>query len=197
MADGKVKTSISTYTNMPAKFLNAAYNWQFVETDGSLGIHNAAYAVGLLKASIGDLTGDNNEDGLPDSWQIANFGAGFATNPAAGPNAINNAGGVPNWMMCSLNLNPTGAFSVDGSGAIYVHDGNIENGATNTIAIYTAAEIAFDTVPGTTYQIQGISQLTGSWSNISTNIPGTGNTISYMTPTRGVQQMFYRVVHTP
>ena len=42
MADGLVKTSVTTYTNMPAKFLQAAYNWQFVSNDGSLGIHNCA-----------------------------------------------------------------------------------------------------------------------------------------------------------
>ncbi|MDD5139180.1 MAG: hypothetical protein PHY43_02840 [Verrucomicrobiales bacterium] len=197
VADGLVKTSVSTKTNWPTKFLNAAWNWQFVNVEGSKGVHNAPYAVGVLKASIGDLTGDDNNDGLPDSWQIAYFGAGFATNAAAGPNALNNTAGVPNWMMCSLNLNPFGAFTVAGSGAIYINDGNVVNGATNTIAIYTAAEIAFDTVPGTSYQIQGISQLTDSWQNISTNIPGTGSTISYLTPTHGVQQMFYRVVHTP
>jgi hypothetical protein len=198
-ADGLVKTLSYSWpkTNMPAKFLKAGYNWMFVNADGSKGIHNAAFAVGLLKASIGDLTGDNNNDGLPDAWQIAYFGDGFATNTAAGPNAINNTAGVPNWMMASMGLDPRGAFTVAGSGAIYINDGNIVNGATNTIAIYNAAEIAFDTQVGTSYQIQGISELTGAWSNISTNIPGTGSTISYLTPTRGVQQMFYRVVHTP
>jgi hypothetical protein len=197
VADGKVKSSVSVYTNMPAKFLNAAYNFQFVSLDGSKGVHNAAYAVGLLKASIGNLTGDDNNDGLPDAWQITYFGAGFATNSAAGPNAVNNGAGVPNWMMSSLNLDPRGAFTVAGSGAIYINAGNVVNGATNTIAIYNAAEVVFDTQVGTSYQIQGVSQLTGSWSNISTNIPGTGSSISYLTPTRGVQQMFYRVVHTP
>jgi hypothetical protein len=50
---------------------------------------------------------------------------------------------------------------------------------------------------GTTYQIQGITALTGSWQNISTNIPGTGGSISYLTPTRNNLQMFFRVVHTP
>jgi hypothetical protein len=30
----------STQTNWPAKFLQAAYNWQFVSNDGSLGVHN-------------------------------------------------------------------------------------------------------------------------------------------------------------
>lgn len=199
VADGLVKTLSYSWpkTNMPAKFLKAGYNWMFVSADGSSGVHNAAFAVGLLKASIGDLTGDNNNDGLPDAWQIANFGAGFATNAAAGPNAINNTVGVPNWMMCALNSNPFGAFNVAGSGAIYVSDGTVVNGATNTIAIYTAAEVSFDTVPGTIYAIQGISELTGSWQNITTNIVGTGSSVSYLTPTRGNQQMFYRVVHTP
>ena len=49
-------------------------------------------------------------------------------------------------------------------------DGNtlVNSGVTNTIAIYTAAEIAFNTTQGNTYQIQGISSLTGGWQNIST-----------------------------
>jgi hypothetical protein len=196
VADGKVKTSLSTYTNMPAKFLNAAYNFQFVSMDGSLGVHNGPFAVGLLKASIGNLSGDANGDGLPDSWQSAYFGANFASNPLAGPNGINNTNGLPNWAMYAMGLNPfSGSTAVNG--VVYVNDGNIVNGATNTIAIYTAAEIAFDTQVGTTYTIQSISALTGNWSNISTNIPGTGNTVSYLTPTRNNTQMFYRVVHTP
>ena len=80
---------------------------------------------------------------------------------------------------------------------IYFNGNNIVNGATNTIAIYRAAEIAFDTQVGTTYTIQGIDALTGSWPNISTNIPGTGGSISYLTPTRNNEQMFFRVVHNP
>jgi hypothetical protein len=195
VADGLVK-SPSSQTNWPAKFLNAAYNWQFVSMDGSLGVHNGPYAVGLLKASIGNLTGDANGDGLPDSWQAANFGPNFATNAAAGPNGINNPNGLPNWMMYALGLSPFSSSTAI-NGVIYVNGKNIVNGATNTVAIYTAAEIAFNTQVGTTYTIQGITALTGNWSNISTNIPGTGGSISYLTPTRNNAQMFFRVVHTP
>jgi hypothetical protein len=196
VADGLVK-SPSTKTNWPAKYLQAAYNFQFVNNDLSKGVHNAAYAVGLLKASIGNLTGDANNDGLPDSWQISYFGSGFATNPAAAYSAVNNPSGVPNWMMYALGLAPNAGFTVAGSGVIYFNGDNIVNGAPNTIAIYTAAEVVFDTVVGTTYQIQGINALTGSWQNISTNIPGTGGSISYLTPTHGTTQMFFRVAHTP
>src|SRR5208283_4767238 len=199
VADGLVKTT-STFrsvpTNYPPQFLQALYNFEFVSYDGSLGVHNGPFAVGLLKASIGNLTGDANGDGLPDAWQISYFGPNFATNSAAGPNGINNTNGIPNWMMYALGLNPfSGSTAING--VIYVNGKNIVNGQTNTVAIYTAAEIAFNTQVGTTYTIQGISALTGYWSNISTNIPGTGGSVSYLTPTRNNVQMFYRVVHTP
>jgi len=200
VADGLVKTTTTLRTvptNWPAKFLQADYNFNFVANDGSLGVHNGPFAVGLLKASIANLTGISTTGGLPDAWEIQYFGKNFATNPAASPDAVNNSAGVPNWMMYALGLAPTAGFTVGGSGVIYFDDDNIVNGATNTIAIYEAAEIAFNTQVGTTYQIQGITALTGSWQNISTNIPGTGGSISYLTPMRDNVQMFFRVVHTP
>jgi hypothetical protein len=193
VADGKVK-SPSTQTNMPTKFLNAVYNWQFVANDGSLGIHNAPFAVGLLKASIGDLTGDANNDGLPDAWQISYFGS--TTNVLAAPNASPAGDGIPNWLKYSLGLNPMVAGITLPNGVVWVNEDSI-GGTTNTIHIYTAAEIAFDTQIGTTYQIQSISNLGGGWSNVGSPMPGTGTTISYLTPTRSGAQQFYRVVHTP
>ena len=57
VVDGVVK-SPSVTTNWAPAYLKAAYNWQFVNNDGSKGIHNIPYTVGLLKASIADLTGD-------------------------------------------------------------------------------------------------------------------------------------------
>ena len=104
VADGLVKTSVSFKTNWPTKFLKAGYNWQFVNNDGSKGIHNAPFAVGLLKASIADLTGDSNNDGLPDSWQIQYFGS--ANSPLPRPTPCPAGDGVPNWMKYFLGLDP-------------------------------------------------------------------------------------------
>ena len=106
VADGIVKVIDRTYfkTNWPAKFLKAGYNYQFVYNDGSLGIHNAAYTVGTLKASIADLSGDSNNDGLPDAWQIQYFGN--PNNPAAAPNATPAGDGIPNWVKYLLGVNP-------------------------------------------------------------------------------------------
>ena len=52
---GKAKTALTIDSTWTRPQLAAAFNWQFVKNDGSRGIHNTAYAVGLLKASIADL----------------------------------------------------------------------------------------------------------------------------------------------
>ena len=98
-------------------------------------------------------------------------------------------------MMADLGLNPFSNAEAATNGVIYFNGKNIINGATNTIAIYTAAEIAFNSQVNHTYVIHGISALSGGiWQNVSTNIPGTGGTISYLTPTRNNAQMFFRVI---
>jgi len=53
--DKSVKTSLNIDATWTRPQLEAAYNWQFVVNDGSRGVHNTAYAVGLLKASISNL----------------------------------------------------------------------------------------------------------------------------------------------
>jgi hypothetical protein len=73
-------------------------------------------------------------------------------------------------------------------------DGTSIGGGTNTIHIYTAAEIAFDTEVGKTYHIQAISTLGGGWTNVGNPIPGTGTAVSYVTPTRSKLQQYYRVI---
>ena len=70
-------------------------------------------------------------------------------------------------------------------------------GVTGGIAAYKAAEIVFNTQVGTTYTIQAANAMTGGWQNISTNIPGSGFSVSYLVPTRYTNQMFFRVGHTP
>lgn len=198
--DGLVKTSMSVKTNWPTKYLNAAYNWQFVNNDGSKGVHNAPFATGLLKASIADLSGDANNDGLPDSWQIQYFGS--ATNPNAAPNANPTGDGLPNWLKYALGLDPTVAGTNMPGGVVWANGKNLVNpviapGTTNTLAIYTAAEVAFNTEVGKSYQIQAISSLSETWANVGSPIQGTGNPMSYVTPTRGGAQHFYRVVTLP
>lgn len=190
------KNSISPSASWTAPQLEAAYNYLFVQDDGSLGVHNTAYAVGLLQASIANLTGSSTSGGLPDAWVNQYFGS--VTNPAAAPYAINNTNGIPNWMMYALGLNPTQSGITVPGGVVWMDGSNLVNsGATNSIHIYTAAEISFNTSIGNTYQIQAISSLSGGWNNIGSPITGTGNAVSYLTSTRNNPQMFFRVVTNP
>ena len=192
VADGLVKTSLSVKTNWPVKFLKAAYNFQFVQMDASKGVHNAPFAVGILKASIGDLTGDANNDGLPDAWQIQYFSS--ITNPAAAPNAMPAGDGIPNWLKYSLGVNPLVPGVAVPGGVVWADGNKLGSPAgTNTVQIYTAAEVAFNTVAGKTYQIQEASSLSSGWQNLGTPIVGTGNAMSYVTPTRQNVQQYYRV----
>lgn len=193
VADGQVKSigRTTVKTNWPTKFLNGAWNHMFVSVEGSHGIHNAPYAVGVLKASIADLTGDSNTDGLSDTWQVQYFGN--ANDPKAAPNATPAGDGVPNWLKCALGLDPMVKGVVTPDGVVWAN-GTSMGGGTNTIRIFTAAEVSFDTEVGKTYQIQAISNVGGTWSNVGAPIPGTGAAISYVTPTRSKFQQYYRVV---
>ncbi len=197
---GQAKASLSINSTWTRPQLEAAYNWLFVNNDGSHGIHNTAYAVGLLKASIANLTGDANNDGLPDAWQIQYFGS--IASPNAAPNATPAGDGIPNWLKYTLGLNPT-VPGITVPGGVVWADGNtlgsapVSAGDTNAVQIFTAAEVAFNTQVGVSYQIQAIDSLGGQWQNIGSAIPGTGQAVSYVTPTRSTAHQFYRVVHTP
>ncbi|MFN3409780.1 MAG: hypothetical protein ACK45B_12340 [Limisphaerales bacterium] len=184
-------TITASYTKQQ---LRAAYNYKFVEYDGSYGVHNTAFAVGLLKASIADLTGDSNEDGLPDAWQIQYFGS--ATAPNAAPNATPAGDGVPNWLKYALGLNPTVPGIVLPDGIVWANAGGIEGG-NDAIRIYTAAEVVFNTVVGKKYQLQAISTLGGGWTNVGAPVNGTGAAYSFVTPTRSNTQQFFRVIEVP
>ena len=104
--DGKVKGSsqITAKTNWTTAQLKAAYNWQFVYEDGSLGVHNAPFATGLLNASIASLTGGVSETvGLPsawDTWELQYFGS--LTNAAGAADADPAGDGIPNWLKYAL-----------------------------------------------------------------------------------------------
>ena len=82
-------------------------------------------------------------------------------------------------------------------GVVWADGSSLNNpyGATNTIQIYTAAEVVFNTESNKTYQIQAASSLSSGWQNVGPleGIQGTGQPYSYVTPTRQDVKQFYRV----
>ncbi|MGP8200640.1 MAG: multiheme c-type cytochrome [Limisphaerales bacterium] len=194
--DGTVKTSLSVTTNWTTAQLQAAYNFQFVSADGSLGIHNAPFATGLLNASIADLTGPA-VPGSFDAWATNYFGS--LTNADAIADAAPAGDGIPNWLKFALGLDPLVRGISLPNGVVYAN-GNALGGntPTNTLAITTAADITWDTVAGTTYQIQEVTSLSDGWQNIGSPIVASNNaSMSYLTPTAGNVQQYFRVVSTP
>lgn len=199
VADGLVK-SPSVKTNWPDKFLQAAWNWQFVNVEGSKGIHNASYAVGLLKASIADLTDDADRDGLSDKWEIAKFGSISVSDGNSDPDGD----GVKNSLEFSAGTNPTLA-DTDGDGVndfVELQSGSDPLNAADkpgfVVKIYTAAEVEFASEVGKKYQVQKVSDITGAWLNVGSVTNGTGANISMTTSTRsGGSQGYFRVVQVP
>lgn len=186
-------TNLAITSSWTRQQLRAAYDYLFVVEDGSYGIHNLSYTVGILKAAIADLSGDANNDGLADWWQIQYFGS--INSPNAAPNANPAGDGIPNWLKFSLGLNPTVAGQPMPGGVVWANGTSLGNSSpTNTVQIYTAAEVAFNTETGKSYQLQAISSLDGGWHDVGTPIVGDGKAVSYVTPTRQNVQQYYRVV---
>ena len=183
--------------------LKAAYNYLFVQDDKSKGVHNTAYAVGIMKASIADLLGtpvaiaDNDRDGLPDEWEIAEFGSLTAQSGQGDADGD----GLTNLFEYSAGLKPNLVDS-DGDGfndAAELHAAtDPANGADKpdaTSKIYPAAEFVFFSETGKTYQVQAIQELgTGGWTNVSDPVKGSGDMVQMFISTREEGFKFYRVV---
>jgi hypothetical protein len=199
VADGLVK-SPSVKTNWQTKFLNAAWNWQFINVEGSHGVHNAPYAVGLLKASIADLTDDIDHDGLSDTWEIAKFGS-ITINDA---NDDGDHDGANNALELSAGTNPMLADS-DNDGVNDLAELQAGSDPTNpndkpgfVLKIYGAAEVEFASEIGKKYQVQRVSEITGTWLNEGSVTNGTGANISMVTSTRtGGVPGYFRVMLVP
>ncbi len=151
----------------------------------------------LLKASIADLTGVSVAGGLPDAWEIQYFGS--MTNANGAPDADPAGDGIPNWLKYALGLDPLVPGVAVPNGVVYANGNTLGgNSSSNSIEIYTAAQITFNTVAGTTYQIQEVSALSQGWQNVGTPIVATNTaSMSYLTPMQGNVQQYFRVVETP
>jgi hypothetical protein len=193
--DGLPKGALSVTTNWTIPQLEAAYNWQFVVEDGSYGVHNAPFATALLKASIANLSGTSVPGGLPDAWETLYFQS--ITNVNGAPTADPTGDGIPNWLAYALGINPTVSSIAMSNGVVYAN-GYTLGGSSNAIAIYPAADITFNTLSNWTYQIQEVNDLNGTWEDVQNPIvaPITGS-MSYLTPTTGNLQQYFRVVETP
>jgi hypothetical protein len=193
-ADGVVKTRMNTKTNWQVKFLNASWNWQLVNNDLSKGVHNTHYTVGLLKASIADLTGDGDMDGLTDSWEIAMFGA----INKYGANDDPDKDGVKNSLEASAGTSPNAA-DTDGDGIsdlAELQGGSDPMNAADkpgfVLQMFGAAELQFYAETGKTYQLQKCTDFS-AWANWGDPIAGANAMVSRLTSLREGEKAYFRV----
>ena len=116
---------------------------------------------------------DNDEDGLPDSWEIANFG-----NLTQTPNGDKDGDGSSNLVEYRLNLNPS-------------------SGASSFRATCSGHVITWPSAPGVVFIVKrSVSLGGGSWQTLATVTGGAGTVSSYTDPA-SLTKAFYRVEFNP
>jgi autotransporter-associated beta strand protein len=115
---------------------------------------------------------DSDEDGLPDTWETANFG-----NLAQTAGGDGDGDGTSNLAEYRLALNPS-------------------NGSSAFRTAITGRTLTWPSAPGIVFTIRRSPDLLGSWPAIGTVTGGPGNTASFTDPTT-FGKAFYRVEFTP
>lgn len=189
------KETITINNKWTKQQLKAGYNYSFVDQDGSYGIHNAAYAVGLIKASIADIKDDGDNDGVSDKWEIAMFGS--ITHCDGTTDSDND--GVNNALEWAAGTNPLLADS-DNDGIadlIELQAGSDPLSAQDKpgyiVKLHNAGELEFLAETGKTYQIEKCAEVGGGWVAWGEPIVGNGQMVSRLTTMRGDQKGYFRI----
>ncbi|MDF7798470.1 hypothetical protein P4C99_03300 [Pontiellaceae bacterium B1224] len=191
-------TTVSTGDCETLAQKRGAYNYLFVEEDGSLGVHNPKYAAALLQSSIEDLKGgiDVDCDGLVDSWEMAHFDD--LTSQSGADDWDND--GLKNIEELNVGTDPKLA-DTDGDtiwDLAELQGGSdpldIDSVLTEDLVLLPAAELAY--LPkgtGTVVRFQSIDSLTeGSWTNIGPEQISAGSWVFQLenTRTNGMNRFF-------
>ena len=203
---GGTPTSTGISTNAADFYKRAAYyNWNFVYNDGSYGVHNAKYAAAILRASINNLKQgfvDANNNGIPDSWEMANFGN--LTSVTA--TSDHDHDGLTDIQEYYLGTNPNSA-DTDGDGfSDYTEvlagtdplNANSRPG-TNQVVLLPAYELGYTpstNLFGTTLQFQSARVLgsPNAWTGLGQPFVASNAWFYQLITPRDATQRFFRVV---
>ena len=134
----------------------------------------------VQRTDFGNSSGDSDSDGLPDAWEIANFGS-----LNQNPNTINANGQTTlnNFTMGSNPNNTSTLFAV-----------NISNSGSQTLVSFLARRADGSGYEGRTryYSLESSTNTT-TWSGVTgfTNLLGNNQTVTFQSPSAGAPA-FYR-----
>ena len=195
--------SVIVTAGYTSRELKAAFNYLFVEEDGSMGVHNPKYASGLLLASLDDLDGgiDSDKDGLPDDWEIANFGSLTMVSGSSDYDGDGLNDNLERVTGTDPKKKDSDNDGVDDLAELQAGSDPMNTQSTPDVAIsriYPAVEVAFIPSNGVTYQVQAVGELTtGIWINVDAPIVGSGAEIQRLFSIRRDVHQYYRVVELP
>ena len=196
---GPAVTVTTGYTLSQRK---AAWNYFYILEDQSRGVHNPKYATALLQLSLDDLTGgiDIDNDGLADTWEMAQFGsltAQLGTGDADGD-------GLSNEMEEQLGTNPNLADS-DNDGISDLAE--VQGGSnplniasvlsTNLITMQGAIELAYlPEMAGQTQRFESVSMFGdgAGWTNAGPSFISSNSWSYQLISLRDATQRYFRVV---
>lgn len=116
---------------------------------------------------------DSDEDGLPDSWEISNFG-----NLSQTPGMDRDSDGTSNLAEYRLNLNPN-------------------SGSSAFRATVSGRTITWPSAQGITFTVKrSLSLVQSSWVYLGSVVGGSGNTASF-TDSASFPKAFYRIEFVP
>ena len=135
----------------------------------------------VQRTDFGTLSGDSDGDGLPDAWEMANFG-GLNQNP----NTINANG------QTTLNNFTAGANPNDANTLFAV---NISTSGSQTLVSFLARRADGSGYEGRTryYSLESSTNAAGFWTGVSgfTNLLGNNQTVTFQSPSASAPA-FYR-----
>ena len=168
-------------------------------------MHNPKYAAAILRTAIDSLREgfvDVNHNGVPDSWEMANFG-NLTTETATSDYDHDGLTDVQEYWLGTDPKNP----DTDGDG---VWDGaEVQAGTdplsaasvpgTNQVVMLPAFELGyFPDALGVTKQFQSINLLgSGTWTNLGPSFVTSNAWFYQLISPRDAQQRYFRVIQKP
>jgi autotransporter-associated beta strand protein len=174
---GTIQVSLAAGTGF-GRYRLITCTGQIEGTSSLAGIPSGTVAhLAIVNGAVDLVIDDSDEDGLPDSWELANFG-----NLAQGPSDDKDSDGTSNLAEYRLGLDPrSGASAFRGNG----------------YRTEAGFQLSWPSYAGLWFQIRRSDSPSGSWTVIGTQPAGSGLITTFTDPAPPDGRAFYQILLQP